>query len=86
MKKFESFYNPPLVIKKMFGSFVWESKCSKILLTFDDGPIPETTPLILKKLDEKKLKALFFTVGENAEKYRSLCKEILSEGHVIGNH
>lgn len=70
----------------MFGSFVWESKCDKILLTFDDGPIPETTPLILKKLNKNRLKAVFFTVGENVQQYQSLCNEIISEGHIIGNH
>lgn len=86
MNKIKSFYNPPLVIKKIFGSFVWESRCDKILLTFDDGPIPESTPLILKKLNDNGLKAVFFAVGENVQQYRSLCEEIISEGHVIGNH
>jgi len=82
----QSFYNPPLILKKLFGSFVWETSCGKILLTFDDGPIPETTPVILKQLRAKKIKALFFAVGDNIKKYPSLCNQILSEGHVIGNH
>ena len=52
-------YNPPGVIKKMFASFQWESKVDKILLTFDDGPIPETTPLILEILSRYNIKAAF---------------------------
>jgi len=57
-----------------------------VLLTFDDGPNPETTEIILKKLSNEKIKALFFCVGENIQKYPELTKSILSEGHSIGNH
>ncbi len=70
----------------MFPKTFWETSNNKILLTFDDGPNPATTPLILKTLDELKLVALFFVVGENAKKYSSLLKEIISSGNEIGNH
>jgi peptidoglycan/xylan/chitin deacetylase (PgdA/CDA1 family) len=56
------------------------------LITFDDGPNPETTPLILKALDKQKIKALFFCVGSNVEEFPELAKEILDRGHEIGNH
>lgn len=82
----QSFYNPPQIVKKMFSSFLWETSSEKILLTFDDGPIPETTPVILRQLNDKKIKAAFFSVGDNIRKYPSLCNAILSEGHTIGNH
>ncbi|MFO7446313.1 MAG: polysaccharide deacetylase family protein [Ignavibacteriaceae bacterium] len=79
-------YTPPGLIKGLFSSFQWESNTNKILLTFDDGPIPGNTELILKKLNELNLKAIFFCVGENVQKYPELAKLILDEGHVIGNH
>ena len=80
------FYNPPLVVKKTFSNFLWNSANKKILLTFDDGPIPETTETILKLLDKNKIKAAFFCVGNNIDKYPSLVNAILAEGHTIGNH
>lgn len=79
-------YNPPLIIKKVFNNFIWNSKISKVLLTFDDGPTPEITHTILSELDKHSIKSVFFCVGENLEKYSSLAKEILTEGHEIGNH
>ena len=79
-------YNPPLLLKKVFGSFYWETTNNKVLLTFDDGPNPGTTEIILKKLSDEKIKALFFCVGDNVNKYPDLVKDILSEGHLVGNH
>ena len=79
-------YNPPLVLKKIFSDFSWDTSNGKILLTFDDGPNPGTTEIILKKLSEEKIKALFFCVGENVQKYPELVKEILKKSHSFGNH
>jgi peptidoglycan-N-acetylglucosamine deacetylase len=79
-------YNPPDVIKKLFNVFQWNSNCNKILFTFDDGPIPETTPVILDFLKQNKIKALFFCVGNNIKKNPGLVKDIISENHTIGNH
>ncbi|HQF42133.1 MAG TPA: polysaccharide deacetylase family protein [Ignavibacteriaceae bacterium] len=79
-------YDPPGILKVMFSGFYWNTNNNKILLTFDDGPNPETTEIILKRLSEEKIKAMFFCVGENIKKYSSLAKNILDEGHSIGNH
>ena len=79
-------YNPPIIVKKLFSDFYWQTTNNKILLTFDDGPIPSSTELILKTLDEIKIKALFFCVGFNNKLYPSLTKSILDKGHAIGNH
>jgi len=79
-------YNPPLVVKKIFNDFSWNTNNGKVLLTFDDGPNPGTTEIILKKLSEEKIKALFFCVGENVQKYPELIKQIKDEGHSFGNH
>lgn len=59
---------------------------SSVYLTFDDGPHPEITPKVLSILKENDAKATFFCVGENAEKYPNVIKQILADGHSIGNH
>jgi peptidoglycan/xylan/chitin deacetylase (PgdA/CDA1 family) len=58
----------------------------KVALTFDDGPHPEFTPQMLDVLKEKNVKATFFLLGEEVEKYPDLVKRIQAEGHTIGNH
>lgn len=83
---FELIYNPPILIRKLYKNTIWNSDCNKILITFDDGPIPDTTKLILNKLKEYNIKSLFFCVGENIIKNQKLAELILSEGHEIGNH
>lgn len=79
-------YNPPSLLKNIFSDFQWESYISKILLTFDDGPNPNTTEIILKELQKNNIKSIFFCVGDNLQKYNSLASDILAEGHEIGNH
>lgn len=79
-------YNPPLIIKKIFNDFIWETSNNKILLTFDDGPNPGTTEIILDELNNQKIKAMFFCVGNNIRKYPQLAKDILADGHFIANH
>ena len=59
----------------------------KILaLTFDDGPHPGTTPLILDVLKKHQIQAVFFCTGENIEKNKLLAYRIINDGHLIGNH
>mgnify|MGYP003507398853 FL=1 len=55
-------------------------------MTFDDGPNPGTTEIILNKLSDEKIRALFFCVGENVQKYPELIHQIKGEGHFFGNH
>ena len=57
-----------------------------VLLTFDDGPNPETTPKILKTLQDHQIKAMFFLIGNKAEQNPEIVEQILKEGHLIGNH
>ena len=75
-----------MIVTKIFNDFSWYTTNNKILLTFDDGPSKEATEIILKTLSLKKIKAAFFCVGNNVGKNPSLTKEILDEGHLIGNH
>jgi len=55
-------------------------------LTFDDGPDPETTPLLLDLLCRYQVKATFFVTGTRADAHGDLISAILREGHDIGNH
>ncbi|MEA3230757.1 MAG: polysaccharide deacetylase family protein [Thermodesulfobacteriota bacterium] len=57
-----------------------------VALTFDDGPNPKTTPELLRLLKEYGAVATFFVVGEKAAAHPELIREILSQGHSIGNH
>lgn len=79
-------YNPPGLVKRVYSKFQWNTINNKILLTFDDGPIPETTQMILKYLDKNKIKSIFFCVGANVKKYSGLFSEIICENHFAGNH
>ncbi len=78
--------SPPLIIKKLFNDFYWNTSNDKILLTFDDGPTTEATELILNTLLRNKVKVAFFCVGNNVKDHHSLVRQILSEGHLIANH
>jgi peptidoglycan/xylan/chitin deacetylase (PgdA/CDA1 family) len=57
-----------------------------IALAFDDGPNPKVTPKILSVLKDKGVKATFFLIGRKAEVYPEIVKQIIDEGHDIGNH
>ena len=57
-----------------------------VALTFDDGPTEETTPRVLEILRSKGVKATFFLVGRQAERYPDLVRQLRAEGHTIGNH
>lgn len=79
----------PSILRRLFpNDIIWEKANDEkiIYLTFDDGPIPEVTPLILEILKEHNAKATFFMVGENVEKYGYLLDRIIKEGHSVGNH
>jgi len=58
----------------------------RIAFTFDDGPHPEYTPIVLKLLKEYNAKATFFCIGKHVEQYPEIAKQIVVEGHTIGNH
>ena len=64
-----------------------------ILFTFDDGPDPRTTPLLLDRLDESGVKAVFFLVASRMvgttpiERHQAaIAREIARRGHMIGGH
>lgn len=57
-----------------------------IALTFDDGPYPVTTPLLLDRLRDLRVPATFFLIGDDAAHYPELTKRIAEDGNEIGNH
>ncbi len=70
--------------KSVYSSHANESK--KIAITFDDGPHPRYTNIILDILAQYNAKATFFLIGTNVKQYPELLGRILKEGHEIGNH
>ncbi len=67
--------------------FSGSTSCGKkIALTFDDGPHPFKTEKILDLLDKYEVKATFFVIGINAEKYPSIIADEAARGHEIANH
>ena len=70
-----------------FPNVYWQgANKNAIYLTFDDGPNPIVTPQVLDLLEEYKVHATFFCVGENIEKHPELYSRIIASGHLIGNH
>ncbi len=57
-----------------------------VALTFDDGPDPQTTPLLLELLKQFNAPATFFVTGRKARRHADLIRQILVQGHTIGNH
>lgn len=58
----------------------------QLYLTFDDGPIPEVTPWVLKQLAVYDAKATFFCIGRNIKRHPDVYKQLIAAGHQIGNH
>jgi len=57
-----------------------------VALTFDDGPDPRYTPQVLDLLREYDVKATFCVVGQLAEAYPNLIRDIAADGHTLCNH
>ncbi|HOY31146.1 MAG TPA: polysaccharide deacetylase family protein [Bacteroidales bacterium] len=86
-----------LIVFTAFGSFrirmsfyfdvVCRIKSDKnIILTFDDGPDETVTPNVLDVLRRNNVRAVFFVIGSQAEKFPALVKQAFDDGHIIGNH
>lgn len=57
-----------------------------VALTFDDGPNPNTTPIALELLKKYNAKGTFFMVGKAVAGNEEIIKQVVAEGHQIGNH
>ena len=78
----------PNIVRAFYPTVLWRKDKNKkvIYLTFDDGPTEELTHWILKTLDDFGVKATFFCIGNNAEKYPEIVDEIRQNGHSVGIH
>ena len=79
---------PSTFLRWLYPKAVWRMNSHEkaVYLTFDDGPLPETTPFILDTLREFGVRATFFMVGENVLRHHDLYNRIVEEGHQVGNH
>jgi len=57
-----------------------------VMLTFDDGPHNPNTTKVLEVLKKHEVKALFFVIGKNIQGNENILKQIVEDGHQIGNH
>jgi peptidoglycan/xylan/chitin deacetylase (PgdA/CDA1 family) len=58
----------------------------EVVLTFDDGPWPENTPMVLKALKDNCTKATFFEIGKHATWRPDLSRDVAAAGMTVGNH
>jgi len=58
----------------------------EVVLTFDDGPWPGTTPRVLDALKHECVRATFFLIGRNAAANAALARRELVEGHTVAHH
>lgn len=58
----------------------------EVILTFDDGPWPVSTPAVLNALDAECTKALFFPIGKHASWHPEVLKQVIAHGHTVGSH
>ncbi|HEY9544288.1 polysaccharide deacetylase family protein [Prevotella sp.] len=79
---------PAKWLRWIYPRALWrmDKKDHSVYLTFDDGPIPESTPFILETLAKYNVKGTFFMVGENVLRYHDLYNDIVNAGHQVGNH
>jgi len=78
-------------IEANWNEYGYTEKPTKyIAISFDDGPCAASnyggTAAILEKLEELKVKATFFVIGQNVRANRSAAKAIFDSGHEMGNH
>lgn len=88
----------PVLSPENFGFATWFKRCNyavvpqdsvsrgTISLTFDDGPNPVTTPVVLDILKAHGIKATFFVLGSKIAGNEALLRRMVREGHRIGNH
>src|SRR5438128_655471 len=80
-------FKTPFLLRWIYPTLVWKKPVKNtIYITFDDGPIPEVTPFVLKNLAKYNAKATFFCIGDNVRKHPEIFHNIIMSGHAVGNH
>jgi len=75
----------PRIGRKQFPSTL-PLQAKEVVLTFDDGPWPSTTPKVLDALKSECVRATFFLLGRNALANPQIVRRALAEGHSMGHH
>jgi len=78
----------PRMVTWLFPNRVWQIPTAQkeIFLSFDDGPHPRITPMVLDMLATHGAKASFFCIGDRVKRFPGIYQRIVDEGHAIGNH
>lgn len=79
-----TYYRNNSLFGRTIGRLATAERC--VALTFDDGPNPAATPLILDTLARTQVSATFFILGRHAERWPALVERAAREGHELGNH
>jgi peptidoglycan/xylan/chitin deacetylase (PgdA/CDA1 family) len=81
-------HRTPFVLPLLFPNLIWRIPTSekKLFLTFDDGPVPGPTEMVLNTLAANQIPATFFCIGDNVRKHPELFQRIQTEGHTVANH
>ncbi|HEY2135143.1 MAG TPA: polysaccharide deacetylase family protein [Xanthobacteraceae bacterium] len=58
----------------------------EVVLTFDDGPWLNNTPMVLKALADQCVRATFFPIGKHSTYYPEILKKVAEAGHTVGSH
>lgn len=69
-----------------YKAYIKKRSRKAVALTFDDGPNPNTTPIALELLKKYNAKGTFFMVGKAVAGNEEIIKQVVAEGHQIGNH
>ena len=82
------FVKTPWWLKKLNPGCIWNIRTEEriIYLSFDDGPNELATPFVLDQLAAYRAKATFFCLGKNVAAEPELYKQIIQQGHRVGNH
>ncbi len=80
----------PAIARHLAKDLMWKGPShdgeKAIYLTFDDGPTPHLTPLLLDILNEMRVKATFFLLGRQVAAHPDLAREIVRRRHAVGVH
>ena len=78
----------PFFLPWLYPGLIWRMPATskEIFLTFDDGPVPGPTNMVLDILSKFSVHATFFCIGDNVRKHPDVFRKVLDAGHAIGNH
>ena len=81
-------YRAPFFLPWLYPTLTWRIPTTEkqLYLTFDDGPVRGPTDFVLETLSKNSIKATFFCIGDNVRKHPEVFKNVVAQGHVIGNH